>query len=105
MKHLANTIEHMWNRWRNEYFLELRNSHKSCNRRAGSTSNPQVAVGDMVIVEDSVPRGFWKLAVVTELLAGRDGEIRAAAIRTHTLRMVNWCVLIDHYRNRIQWQS
>ena len=82
MRHLAKTIENMWSRWRNEYLLELRNAHRS-KQGAGSAKGPKVAIGDVVIIEDSLPRGFWKLAVVTELLIGRDEEVRAATVRTH----------------------
>ena len=43
--------------------------------------NPQVSVGDVVIVHDEgLPRGFWKLGLVKDLIVGKDGRIRGAAV-------------------------
>ena len=39
-------------------------------------------MGDVVILRnDSTPRMFWKLALVEELLPGRDGIVRAARVK------------------------
>ena len=52
--------DHFWIRWRNEYLLELRNSHRLKTRDAEGQTVP---VGDVVIVhEDGLHRGLWKLA-------------------------------------------
>ena len=54
MNHLGNTLNHFWRRWRNEYLTELRDSHQRSNRELsglGSTQ-PAIAVGDVVIVHD-----------------------------------------------------
>ena len=41
-----------------------------------------IAIGDVVVLKDDVTkRQFWKLGVVTELLPGRDGNVRAAVVR------------------------
>ena len=53
------------------------------SKQEAGASGPEVAIGDVVIVEDSLPRGFWKLAVVTKLLTGRDEKVRAVTVRTH----------------------
>ncbi|XP_060594285.1 uncharacterized protein LOC132748690 [Ruditapes philippinarum] len=50
-----------------------------------------IRVGDVVQVHEECPRIRWKLAVVDELMPGRDGLIRAAKIRTgsdHTTRPI-----------------
>ena len=40
-------------------------------------------VGEIVIVkEDQKPRNTWKLAIVKQLITGRDGVIRAAKLKT-----------------------
>ena len=36
----------------------------------------------MVIVHDDTPHMMWKLAVIEELIVGRDGLMQAAMIRT-----------------------
>ena len=38
--------------------------------------------GDVVLIHDDTPRITWKLAVIEELLKGKDGLVRAANIRT-----------------------
>jgi hypothetical protein len=76
------TIENFWNSWKSEYLLELRDAHRYHQR--GRINQQAVQVGDVVIIEeDNLPRGFWRLATVTELSPGQDGEVRAATVRTH----------------------
>ena len=49
MQHLNNVINHFWKRWRSEYLLELRNSHRNATQR---TTDRVVSIGDVVIVHD-----------------------------------------------------
>ena len=43
---------------------------------------PFIATGDVVVVHDeNLPRGLWKLGRVEEVIAGRDGSVRGAAVR------------------------
>ena len=78
MSHLSNVMNHFWYRWKNEYLMELRDSH----RRSAKSSNPTpIVVGDIVVVHDEEqPRGFWRLARVKDLLTGADGLVRGATI-------------------------
>ena len=79
MNHLSNVMNHFWRRWRDEYLIELRNSHR---HSAKNTAPTPVAVGDMVVVHDEdLPRGLWKLARVESLVTGADGLVRGATIR------------------------
>ena len=79
MRHLSNILNHFWKRWRTEYLAELRESHKHLLGK--SRGNPQISVGDMVIVhDDSLPRSFWKLGRVRDLIVGRDGRTRGATV-------------------------
>ena len=48
LKHLSNTLNDFWKRWRSEYLAELRESHKHLLKK--SHGNPQVSIGDVVIV-------------------------------------------------------
>ena len=60
-RHLSVTIKRFWHRWRKEYLLELRETHRY-NR--GHTTPSQVSVGDVVIIivhSKDQPRGFWRL--------------------------------------------
>ena len=51
-------------------------------RHTSSGHNEQsVKVGDIVLVHDNIPIAKWKMAVVEQLLQGKDGYTRAANIR------------------------
>ena len=77
--HLSNVMNHFWRRWRDEYLIELRNSHRHSAKNAAPTP---VAVGDIEVVHDEdLPRGLWKLARVEGLVTGTDGLVRGATIR------------------------
>ena len=44
------------------------------------------SVGDVVLVSGEGPRGRWPLALVTELIAGRDRKARASFIKMNGKR-------------------
>ena len=80
VKHLSNILNQFSKRWRTEYLMELRESHRQTN--PGGSSQPAIEVGDVVVVHDeSLPRGPWKLGKVQEIIAGRDGKIRGATVK------------------------
>ena len=79
-KHLNLVLNHFWKRWRQEYLAELRESHRSYSQ--GCSKAPTISVGDVVVVhEESLPRGFWRLGLVKELIKGRDGVPRGATVK------------------------
>lgn len=46
-----------------------------------SRGNPQISVGDMIIVHDEgLPRSFWKLGRIKDLIVGKDGRARGATV-------------------------
>ena len=82
MKHLGNTLNHFWNRWRSEYLNELREAHSYTARRQTNARHSVVSVGDVVIVHDEhLPRGLWKLGKIKTVMKGRDGQIRGATVK------------------------
>lgn len=83
VKHLNNILNHFWNRWRREYLSELREVHSNIARKQPtSDGHSRIAIGDIVIVrDDQLPRGLWKLGRVQEVMEGRDGLIRGAVVR------------------------
>ena len=91
LMHINKTLDRFWKRWRQEYLLELRESH----RYHRSDTNPsQVSVGDIVIVHsDDQLRGFWRLGRVKEVLIGRDAKIRGAVLRVAGER--RWAKLLQ----------
>ena len=46
-RHLSTTINQLWERWRREYLVELREAHKQHSRRCNA---PRVSIGDVVII-------------------------------------------------------
>ena len=76
-KCIALLLQHFWTRWRQEYLTSLREFHKTTGN-----NNVAVKVGDVVLVHDEGSRINWKIAVIEELLPGRDGHVRAVNIRT-----------------------
>ena len=80
-KYLTKKLQHFWKRWQWEYLTTLRESHE--NKTAGKGRSPME--GDVVVVhEDGVKRGLWKMGVVEGLICGRDKEVRGAHLRVIT---------------------
>lgn len=79
-RHPNNTINHFWSCWVEEYLLKLRNAHHYPNTQR--QSQPAAWVDDMVVIYDSdLPRGFWKIAQITQLIEGNDGHYRGAILQ------------------------
>ena len=76
-KQQALTLQHFKSRWRHEYLTSLQEYLKTTG-----TNKQKGKVGEVVLIQDDTPRIDWKLAVVEELIEGRDGLVRAAHIRT-----------------------
>ena len=77
MKHLSNVLNHFWERWRNEYLLALRNSH-----RQEAVPDLPIACGYIVLVHNEhLPWGLWKLARVEEIFTERGGKVSSAVVR------------------------
>ncbi len=75
--YLTNKLFHFWNRWKHEYLTDLREYH-----RQKKTTPENISVGDMVLIqEDNVKRGLWKVGIIEKLIVGKDGVVRGAAVR------------------------
>lgn len=77
--HLSNLMNHFWHRWKNEYLIELRDSHRHPGKSSNSTS---IEVDVVVVHDEERPRGFWRLARVEGLITGADGFVRGATYKT-----------------------
>ena len=74
--------DRFWRWWRDEYLLELRNSHRI---RTNPTQGALVRVGDIVIIhEDGLQRGLWNLRRVERLISRKDGIVRGAVVMPTT---------------------
>lgn len=67
--------------WWAEYLNELRECHRYSTAKKACFHHT-VSPGDIVIIhDDSLPRGFWKLGQIQEIHTGRDGLPRSALVR------------------------
>ena len=79
LKYLEKLKTYFWNRWQREYLADLREIH---SRRKVGTQLRQPAVNDMVLVRnEKLPRGTWKVGRVIDLKPGRDGSVRSVIVR------------------------
>ena len=77
-RYLTVKLAHFWNRWRREYLVNLREFH---HPKVGREVR-QIQAGNVVTVfEENVKRGKWKMAVVENLIRGRDNVVRGANVR------------------------
>ena len=77
-KQLRHCKERVWSRWTKEYVRALRERHNLVHKER----QLNLKVGDVVIIRgDEKNRAHWKLGIVTKLITGRDGVVRAAQLR------------------------
>ena len=77
MKHINKLVTSFWLNWRREYLTGLR-EFQNCNNRIPVK---QISLGELVLIEDKLPRSKWKTGVVIELIQGRDGQVRGCKLR------------------------
>ena len=72
VQHLA---QEFWNRWKKEYLLTLQ------KRSKWTKPQTNMATGDIVLLKDeNLYRGDWRLARIVETIADDDGFVRKARI-------------------------
>ena len=79
--HVNETLQHFLEKVAKGILTNLRESH-DCNAK---TTGKVPKVGDVVTVfEEGVKRNGWKMAVVENLIVGKDKEVRGANVRVIT---------------------
>ena len=82
-RYLLTITQKFWNRWRREYLTELKESHRTLLARK-KTSNV-VNDGEVVVIHDeSLPRGQWRLGRIEQVIKGTDVQVRGARVRAQT---------------------
>ena len=77
-KYLKACKDALWKRWSREYLVGLRERH---NLKHEGHATP-LRKGDVVIIkDDDRNRNKWKLGIIENLIAGRDGIVRVAKLR------------------------
>lgn len=55
---------------------------RKCHKAEGKNSKQNIKIGDVVLIHSNAPRTSWRMAVIEDLIKGKDGCICAADIRT-----------------------
>ncbi|XP_013381171.1 uncharacterized protein LOC106152206 [Lingula anatina] len=92
-RHAQYIVSQFWKRWTNEYLPLLQ------SRSKWQYAKENLKVGDLVLIVDaSMPRGLWPLAIVESVKVGRDGLVRSASVRTNSstfVRPISKLVLLE----------
>ena len=70
-----------WTQWRREYFFNLREFHRQSLKGPLARKDSFIKIGDVVLVQENLLRSRWRLALVENLIEGRDGCCRATQIK------------------------
>jgi hypothetical protein len=71
-----------WTRWKREYLQTLQ------ARAKWTTRQPNMQVGDVVIVKDDrTIRNYWPLAIIEEVRTDKKGLVRSAIVKTATSKL------------------
>ena len=71
-----------WEFWKQEYLLSLRETSPLRHKGIRSQLNRQPKLGEVVVVKDDyLPRGAWKLAQIKQFIFSKDGLIRSVKIQ------------------------
>ena len=74
---LRHLLDALWKKWRTDYVMTLQQRSKWLGRR------PNLRVNDLVLLTDeSAPREFWPLAIVTEIKPDEVGNVRTIVVKS-----------------------
>eukprot|EP00112_Aurelia_sp_Birch-Aquarium-sp1_P013008 Seg2741.1 transcript_id=Seg2741.1/GoldUCD/mRNA.D3Y31 product="hypothetical protein" protein_id=Seg2741.1/GoldUCD/D3Y31 len=77
-KYLRKCKDSLWSRWTGEYVKALRERHNLKH----DSKTPSLKEGDVVLIKgEERNRGKWSIGIITNLITGRDGVVRAAKLR------------------------
>lgn len=77
-------MNHFSYRWKNEYLIELRDSHRHSGKSSNSTP---IAFRDIVVVHnEELPRGFWRLARANDLVRDATSRMKSKNYRSSPSR-------------------
>ncbi|PIC53268.1 hypothetical protein B9Z55_003046 [Caenorhabditis nigoni] len=82
-KNVQQHVKRFWQVFHRDYLQQNKNFKfvPQSNRAFSNIKKP--TIGEVVLLKDeSSPRHSWKVGVITELMHGRDGEIRSVRVRT-----------------------
>lgn len=74
--YLNTTLDHFWKRFLAEYLPSLHPRRKWTKERKPIQENDIV-----LLLDDQLPRGCWKMVLVDKISLGEDGRVRQALVR------------------------
>ena len=79
--HVRKVLKDYWSRFRDTYLNELR--QMNIYRKDKHGKGADITVGDVVLIKDDepVPRCKWRLGKISQLVVGRDTQVRGAKLK------------------------
>nr|CAD2183552.1 unnamed protein product [Meloidogyne enterolobii] len=73
--HTEFLLNELWKRWKKEYLIWLRDKSQWSMKGPRLQTKREPKIGEIVILEEEfVPRNFWKIVKIVELLDTKDGR-------------------------------
>jgi hypothetical protein len=98
-RYQARLQNHFWDRWQREYLPRL------TIRQKWTQEEVPLKQGDIVLIsDDNLTRGKWKLGKVAETFIGADGLVRTVKVKTakgFVNRPVQRLHLLEEFRNQV----
>ena len=89
-KYKQQKLKLVWRQFYDDYLTSLREKQRLQHRNPRSTAKTKPKVGEVVLVKDEdVPRGHWKLGKIVRLIESRDGSVRAAQLLLPNRSVIN----------------
>jgi hypothetical protein len=90
LKSSLSCLDRFWQLWSKDYLLSLRERHRFSHAGSRLQSHFTPKEGEIVLLqEDALPRGQWRLAKIATLKTSSDGQIRSAKICLPNQRELN----------------
>ena len=81
-------LDTFWNLWRSDYLTSLR-ERAPYHKLSKGQIHTHPGVGQVVLIkEDNMPRGVWKMGRIESLCDGVDGKVRAAEVYLPNGRLI-----------------
>ena len=89
-------LDQLWKQFIVGYTQTLLERYQYIHKQ-GHTSTETPNVGHMVIIhEDGIPRGQWRLGVITKLLKNSEGRVSAAEVKTKLGKLIKRPINLLH---------
>ena len=77
-------MKQFWHLWRNDYLFNLSEETQMVLKGARKQAHDVSRVDDVVLIKENLPRGWWKVGIIHELIKGRDQMVCSAKVLVST---------------------